>query len=262
VKTTAPGRAAALLLTLVTAVLTTVAVAAPAQAAAFRYWSYWQGVDGTWVAAQTGPGEYTLVDADVQGWRFGITLESPTQTPDNPPVFDDLCPDLTEAGPVDGQVRVAVVIDSGFAADAPERQVPPPDTVSCVSLPEGSTGNQALAAAGDVTEDAGLICAINNYPRNECGATVPDEDAVAAAAAASAEPPNPAEVTSAATAEPVADGDTKDTDPDAEEGSEPESSSLPGFALGAGVLAVLVGAALWIPRQRRKRSAQQGPSDG
>ena len=59
VKTTTTGRAAALLITLLAAALATVALAAPAQAAAFRYWSYWQGATGTWVAAPTGPGDYT-----------------------------------------------------------------------------------------------------------------------------------------------------------------------------------------------------------
>jgi len=50
VKTTTPRRAAALLVTLLAAALATVALSAPAQAAAYRYWSYWQGATGTWAA--------------------------------------------------------------------------------------------------------------------------------------------------------------------------------------------------------------------
>jgi hypothetical protein len=239
VKTTTSGRAAALLITLLTAALAAVAMAAPAQAAAYRYWSYWQGASGTWVAAQTGPGDYTLVDSDVQGWRFTITSDVPTQGPDNAPVFADLCPDLAAAGVTSGEVRVAVVIDSGYAADAPEGQTPPADVVSCVTVPEGSTGNQALAAAGSITDDNGLICSINGYPEAQCGSEVSDADAVAAATAAKDEQPNPAVVAAASSTE-----DTPST-------SDTGSQSWVGFAVGALVLALLIGAAYWIPKRRR-----------
>jgi hypothetical protein len=244
VKTITPRRAAALLATLLAAVLATVALAAPAQAAAYRYWSYWQGATGTWVAAPTGPGDYTLVDSDVQGWRFAITTDTPNQPPDNSPVFADLCPDLDAAGATAGQVRVAVVIDAGFTADAPSGQTPPGDVVACVTVPEGSTGNQALAAAGAITDDNGLICSINGYPEGECGTEVPDADAAAAANAAQDEQPNPAA---------VAAGTTTDVTTT----TSPEGNSWAGFALGALILALLIGAAFWIPRRRRAaRSAE------
>jgi hypothetical protein len=244
VNTTTPGRAAALLITLLTAALATVALAAPAQAAAYRYWSYWQGATGTWVAAQTGPGDYTLVDSDVQGWRFTLTSDVPTQGPDNAPVFADLCPDLAAAGATAGQLRVAVVIDSGFAADAPQGQTPPGDVVSCVTVPEGSTGNQALAKAGAVTEDGGLICSINGYPEGECGDEVSDADAAAAATAAKDEQPNPAVVTAGGTTTDASSADS-------------EGTPVAGFALGAAVLAALIGLAYWIPKRRRaSRSAE------
>lgn len=245
VNTTAPGRAAALLVTLLTAALATMALAAPAQAAAYRYWSYWQGATGTWVAASTGPGDYTLVDSDVQGWRFTITAETPTQGPDNAPVFADLCPDLSATGATAGQVRVAVVIDSGYTADAPAGQTPPADVVSCVTVPEGSTGNQALAAAGAVTDNNGLICAVNGYPEGECGSEVTDADAAAAASAAADEQPNPAVVAAATTTDAATTDDAA-------------SSSVTGFAIGALILALLLGLAFWIPAQRRRaRSAAE-----
>ena len=237
--TTTPGRAAALLIALLTAALATVALAAPAHAAAYRYWSYWQGATGTWVAAPTGPGDYTVVDSDVQGWRFAITADMPSQAPDNAPVFADLCPDLAAAGTTTGQLRVAVVIDAGYVADAPEGQTPPADVVSCVTVPEGSTGNQALAKAGAVAEDGGLICSINGYPEGECGNEVSDADAAAAATAAKDEQPNPAVV--------AASGPTRHRHLTADSGS----TSRVGFALGALVLALLIGAAFWIPKRRR-----------
>ena len=246
VKTTTRRRPAALLVTLLAAALATVALAAPAQAAAFRYWSYWQGATGTWVAAPTGPGDYTIVDEDVQGWRFAITTDMPSQPPDNAPVFADLCPDLAATGATTGQVRVAVVVDAGYTADAPTGQTPPADVVSCVTVPEGSTGNQALAAAAAITDDSGLVCSINGYPEGECGNEVPDSDAAAAAAAAKDEQPNPAVVAAAGSA---AD--------DAATTADSGGTSWAGFAFGALVLALLIGAAFWIPRRRRAaRSAE------
>ena len=167
VNTTTHGRAAALLVTLLTAALATVALAAPAQAAAYRYWSYWQGATGTWVAAQTGPGDYTLVDAG----RPGLALRDHRRhadpgPPDNAPVFADLCPDLAAAGATcrpgarGGRDRRRVTPPTPRTG-----QTPPADVVSCVTVPEGSTGNQALAAAGAVTEDSGLDLLHQRLPR-------------------------------------------------------------------------------------------------
>jgi hypothetical protein len=242
VNTTARGRVAALALTLLTAILATLALAAPASAAAFRYWSYWQGASGEWVAAQTGPGDHTLVDRDVQGWRFTLTTDTPTQGPDNAPDFAALCPDLAAAAVPAGQVRVAVVIDSGYLADAPQGQTPPADVVSCVTVAEGSTGNQALAAAATTSDQGGLICSVNGYPEGECGAPVSDEDAAAAAAAAAAEQPNPATI--------AAPGESTT------EAGDSESRSTIGFVVGGVLLALLLGAAWAIPAARRRSRAK------
>jgi hypothetical protein len=241
VNTTTRGRIAALTSALLVAVVATFALAAPATASAFRYWSYWQGASGEWVAAQTGPADHTLVDRDVQGWRFTLTTDMPTQGPDNAPDFAVLCPDLAAADAPAGQVRVAVVIDSGFAADAPAGQVPPADLVSCVTVPEGSTGNQALAAAGTVSDQDGLVCSVNGYPEGECGAPVSDADAAAAAEAAAAEQPNPATIGAP-------------TGSDAEETGSGSRSSI-GFIVGAALIALLIGAAYAIPAVRRRNRA-------
>lgn len=231
--TSSSRRSVAALVSLLALLLAGIALAAPAQAAAFRYWSYWQGATGTWVAAQTGPGDHVLVDEDVQGWRFGITTEAPAQMPDNAPDFEALCPQLAQDGPIADEVRVAVVIDSGFVADAPEGQTPPADVVACITLPDESTGNQALAAAAASLEDqGGLICAINEYPTDECGAEVSDEVATTALAESADEEANPA-VTDTSAA----------TDDDAD-------SSSAGLLIGAAVVAVLVGSALFLSRRR------------
>jgi hypothetical protein len=188
-------RIAALLSTFVVAVVATLGLAtAPANAVAYRFWSYWQGSSGQWVAATTGPDGYTVVDQDVQGWRFGIATSAPETPPDNAADFAALCPAMATGDAPVGQVRVAVVVDSGFAADAPGGQTPPADTVDCVTLPTGSTGSQALAAAATVTDQNGLVCAVDGFPADECSAEVSDADAAAAAQAAATESPNPAPV--------------------------------------------------------------------
>lgn len=236
-------RATAFLLPLIGFLLVGAALAAPASATAYRYWSYWLGASGTWAVAQTGPGGYELVDQDVQGWRFGITTETASQKPDNSPDFASLCPDLAAADAPQGELRVAVVLDSGFAADAPEGERPPADVVSCTTVPAGSTGNQALAAVAKVNDKQGLVCGINGYPVEECGAPVSDQDASAASAAAATEKPNPAAVSAAdqqAAASPASPGAT---------------------VLGLAVLAGLVGAAFLI-RRRRGMLAAGDPATG
>ncbi|HEX6886667.1 MAG TPA: SCO2322 family protein [Candidatus Nanopelagicales bacterium] len=235
-------RAAGLLVACMAVLIAGVGLAAPASATAYRYWSYWQGASGTWVAAQTGPGDYSVVDQDVQGWRFAITTDQPAQAPDNAPAFATLCPTLAASTAPEGQVRVAVVVDGGFAADAPVGQAPGPDVVSCVTVPAGSTGNQALAAAATTTIQDGLVCAVNGYPTDECGAEVSDADAAAAAAKAAAEQPNPAVVT-AASGTAAADGTTTST------------SSPVGLLLGGAVVFGLLAAAWLIPAARRRQRA-------
>ena len=222
------------------------AVAAPASAAAYRYWSYWQGQTGTWVPAQTGAGDHALVDRDVQGWRFALTTDQPTEPPDNAPDFAALCPDLAAGNAPAGQLRVAVVIDAGYAAHAPEGQSPPSDVVSCVTVPEGATGNQALAAAGSVTDQGGLVCAINGYPQDECGSAVADDEAARAVAAAGSEQPNPATVGAPA------------AEPRASDAGSDDSGSPAGFVIGAFVLAALLGLAYAIPMARRRRRSSAG----
>ncbi|MGB8022006.1 MAG: SCO2322 family protein [Candidatus Nanopelagicales bacterium] len=230
-------RGTAILLPLVAILLAGVALAAPASATAYRYWSYWLGATGTWEVAQTGPGGYNVVDQDVQGWRFGITTESASQKPDNDPDFAALCPDLAESDAPEGQLRVAVVLDSGFTADAPNGQRPPTDVVSCVTVPAGSTGNQALAAAATVTEKQGLVCGINGYPADECGAPVSDQDAAAAAGAAATEKPNPAVISAT----------------NQQASASPASPAA--MVLGLAALAGVVGAVLLISRRRRELAA-------
>jgi hypothetical protein len=146
----------------------------PAQADSYRYWSYLLGQDNEWAMAQTGPGDRVLLDRDVDGWQFGIFGVEGGATPKEAPDFAALCPELEAAGPTQGQVRVAVVIDSGTAQEAPAGETPIPDSVTCTSIAAGSNGYQALASAATVRTDSGLVCGIDGYPATECAAVVPD----------------------------------------------------------------------------------------
>ena len=212
-------RIAALHSTLLVAVVATLGLAAaPANATAYRFWSYWQGASGQWVAAQTGPADYTVVDQDVQGWRFGIATTAPMTPPDNAPEFATLCPALA-------------------SGEAPSGQTPPADEVSCVTVPTGSTGSQALSAAGTITEQNGLVCAIDGFPAAECSAEITDAEASAAAQAGATESPNPAQVGAEAPADAASDA--------------PGSSWL---VLGVGV-AALVALVLGIVVTSRRRSS-------
>lgn len=143
--------------------------ASPAKAEdAYRYWTYWWGADGSWEYAASGPGERVLSQGTVEGWLYQTSGEAvPETVPGAEPSFEELCGGSAPAG--DGQIQVAVVIDYGTAADAPTAEDLPdgPDT-ACVTVPVGSTGNDALAAAGDVRSEEGAVCGLNGYPTSGC----------------------------------------------------------------------------------------------
>lgn len=148
--------------------------AAPAAADTYRYWSYWNAADGAWSMAMTGGADRILADGDVDGWRFGAFGLETTITPRTDADLVTLCPVLAAEEAAAGEVRVAVVVDPGTASAAPEGETPGDVVVSCLTLPEGSNGNQALEAAMSVRFDNGLLCAIEGYPATECGPQVDD----------------------------------------------------------------------------------------
>lgn len=166
-----------------------VLIAAPAQAAAYRYWSYWQAAPGAtaWSFATQGPATAIPADGAVEGWRFGLA-ESATvgdDAPASPPDFDAVC---AETAPADGMKRVALVIDAGEAQIAPVGQTPPALAVACVLAEPEATGFDVLTSVVGVRTERGLICALAGYPEAEC-APVLDEAAVAALTAATGSAP-------------------------------------------------------------------------
>lgn len=178
VRTTAhrgPWRIAlALLLAAAFAALTV----APAQAAAYRYWGFYQLTDAKWVFAQKGSDQTTPKDGSVEGWRFAVGDESSSRLPRATVTFEQVC----AATPAqDGNKRVALVVDFGRAADSADGATPPDPKAVCAVVPTDSTSTDVLRAAGELRMNKGLLCAIAGYPAAGCGEEVKQVSAEAKA---------------------------------------------------------------------------------
>lgn len=163
---------------LVTALAVAVAVVVPSailpaasQAAAYRYWSYWLGSDGGWTFANVGPAFRSPADGTLEGWRFSVSGVEGNRAPSFAADFDAVCGDTA---PEDGRKRVAVVVDPGVAADAPEGEQPPGAWAMCVVAEPRATGYDVLRAAATVRAERGLICGIGGYPARGCADVIAD----------------------------------------------------------------------------------------
>jgi hypothetical protein len=143
------------------------AFAAPAQATAYRYWSYWNWTGTTWSYSNTGPSAQVHSGA-VIGWRFAIQADSShALAPRTGGGYPDVC------GSNKGSA--GVVIDYGTQQDAPSGEHPPSSAVqrTCVDDSSSENGYHATQDAAPIrTNDSGLVCGIDGYPAHECGATV------------------------------------------------------------------------------------------
>lgn len=151
---------------------------APAQAAAYRYWGFFQLEKGTWAYAQKGPDQTVPKDGAVDGWRFAVADESATRFPRAELTFDQLC---GTTPPQSGKKRVGLVLDFGRPADAPDGATPPQPKASCAVVPTDATSAAVLATAGDVRAEKGLVCGVDGYPASDCGGAVKDVSAEAKA---------------------------------------------------------------------------------
>ncbi|MFI9118503.1 SCO2322 family protein [Streptomyces bikiniensis] len=161
--------------------------AAPAHAAGYRYWSYWESDGGRpWAYATQGPATARPADGDAVGFRFAVSKEAddaakPTAAPD----FARICGGVAAK---DGTKRVAVVVDFGGPADAPPGETPPIPrvTTGCAQVRPDATGAEALAAvAKPLRYDSGaMLCGIAGYPARGCGEEVGEEPTAAPTTAA------------------------------------------------------------------------------
>ncbi|WP_371652450.1 MULTISPECIES: SCO2322 family protein [unclassified Streptomyces] len=198
------------------------AVAGPAQASGYRYWSFWDRQGTTWTYATQGPATAHPSDGDVQGFRFAVSADSKdAATPRSAPTFTEVCAS-TPAKP--GRKRVALALDFGTPQDAPGGETPPAARTACAQVPEDATTADALASVAKPLRynSAALLCAIAGYPHTGCGEQV--------------------------------SGRT-DTSKPAEQSAEPKKTSDSGPSLGllAGIAAIvaLAAAAIWQSRRRR-----------
>lgn len=146
--------------------------AAPAQAAGYRYWSFWERDGKAWTYATTGPSQTKPSDGDVQGFRFAVSADSKDATqPRGTTDFKAICADTPAK---DGEKRVALVVDFGTAQDAPSGETPPKPRTACAQVGEDATSADALAAVAKPLryDSNALLCAIAGYPRTGCGEQV------------------------------------------------------------------------------------------
>lgn len=165
--------------------------AGSAQAAAYRYWTYWKVSDGAWQFAQAGPAGTTPADGSVEGWRFAIssTGGDVANEPrlDAADAFNAICGDTAAA---EGRKRVALVVDPGLPQHAPAGDQPGPLKTYCTVVATDATGYDILRATGPLRVSNGLICAVQGYPSSEC-ADIVDEHQTTDAMSTSSQPSQP-----------------------------------------------------------------------
>jgi len=151
-------------------------VAAPAQATDYyRSWTFFNVEDGKYVVSMVGVAGVTPADGSVEAYRYAAPADF--NEPNLPRLdlatitFDSVCADTAA---VDGQKRVAVLVDFGVAEDA-EGATVPGATAECAQVDTDATALQVLQKVAETrTKDMGgpFVCAIDGYPASGCAPTV------------------------------------------------------------------------------------------
>jgi hypothetical protein len=162
------ARALAAFIGIAIVAMTSIAPAARAETA-YRYWTYWQGNGSAWQFATQGPATSNPLDGAVEGWRFAITgaAGGPEGQPSLNPTtaFADLC---GSTPPMSGKKRIALIVDPGYASEAPEGEEPISALSTCVVADSDASGYDILRSQLPVRVEGGLVCGIGNYPAVEC----------------------------------------------------------------------------------------------
>ncbi|TWV56230.1 hypothetical protein FRZ03_04895 [Streptomyces misionensis] len=199
------------------------AAAGQARATGYRYWSFWERSGDQWTYATQGPALARPDDGAVEGFRFSVSADSADASkPRGTADFGTICADTPATS---GTKRVALVLDFGVPADAPSGETPPAHRTACARVAPSASAAQALAAVAKPLryDTNALLCAISGYPRQGCGEQVSSGGPAAGSAG------------SAAAGKPASSSD---------------GPSL-GLPIGAGVVVLLAGAAVWQSRRRR-----------
>ncbi|SCF78559.1 hypothetical protein GA0115280_11223 [Streptomyces sp. Cmuel-A718b] len=233
-----PARAAARLrvplVSLLAALVAASAVllgAGSAQAAGYRYWSFWEGNGKNWEYATQGPSLLRPDDGTVQGFRFAVSEDSgDADQPRRAPDFGAICADTPAE---DGKKRVALVIDPGTTTDAPDGEKPPALRTACAQVAPDASSAEALAAVAKPLryDDSAMLCAISGYPKTGCGEQVSGDSG-------SAKPSEPTR---------TAEESGEDADAEGDGGGGPSV----GLLVGIGAVLLLGIAAVVQARRRR-----------
>lgn len=212
--------------------LLALALAPAAHAQGYRYWSFWTRDGGSWTYATQGPATYRPTDGDVLGFRFSVSRDSADDAakPRGEAGFQGICGETAAKA---GTERVALVLDFGTAADAPEGEQPPKPRTVCARVPDDATAADALAAEAKPLRynSVALLCAIDGYPASGCGEQVSGSGGDADGKSQDG------------TAQTAAD------DPSGGGGSD--TSTTVGFVVGAVLVAALGAGAVLQTRRRR-----------
>ncbi|MBB5121136.1 hypothetical protein AF335_01805 [Streptomyces eurocidicus] len=207
--------------------------AAPAQAAGYRYWSFWESSGDGWAYATQGPSTARPGDGSVIGFRFAVSTDSKDAAkPRAAADFGAVCDGTPEE---DGRKRVAVVVDFGTPADAPGGETPPGQRTACARVTEDASAGEALAAVAKPLryDSSALLCGIAGYPGSGCGEQV------------GAQEPRK-EKGSSTPSSPKDPGNTA-----APGGADDDGGPSAGLIGGVAAVVVLGAAAVWQARRRR-----------
>ncbi|OQD54906.1 hypothetical protein BM536_023970 [Streptomyces phaeoluteigriseus] len=198
------------------------AATGPAQAAGYRYWSFWDRDGDSWVYATEGPSTARPADGAVQGFRFAVSEDSQDASqPRGAASFEAIC---ARTPARDGMKRVALVVDFGTPSDAPSGETPPAARTACARVHQGATTAEALAATTKPLryDTNALLCAIAGYPKSGCGDQV------------------------------TTGGDEASAEPSASSTASADDDGGPsvGVYAGGALIAALAAAAVWQARRR------------
>ncbi|MEU8676118.1 SCO2322 family protein [Streptomyces sp. NPDC048560] len=171
------GRSGTAVLLLVVGGLLAALGAGSAQAAGYRYWSFWESDGKSWTYATQGPSLTRPADGTVEGFRFAVSQDSQDAAqPRRAPDFEEICAGTPAR---EGTKRIGVVIDPGTAADAPDGESPPAPRAACAQVEPDASGAEALASVATPLRynSNAMLCAISGYPASGCGDQVADDTA-------------------------------------------------------------------------------------
>ncbi len=199
-----------------------------ADAASYRYWSYWLGGDSGWSYSSWGPASLRPADGSVEGWRFGVGQGTGGAglAPRSAADFDQVCGGTQ---PAPDTKRVAIIIDSGLAEHAPPGESPRGTWAMCVTAPPSATGFDILRAAASVRTQSGMVCGLAGYPASECAVVVSPPTPSPAPSPAPSRDPSPTRQPT-----PVAEPTSQST-PRPQSSTQPNRPNRPAQSPAAGV---------------------------